>query len=96
MLENLLTFATIISIILTIILLLIPKRYIKHSPPMATRNAENVEPKISVQVLVLGDIGRSPRMQYHAMSIAKHGGRVDVIGYQGTTSLNHSEFGDWR
>ena len=37
----------------------------------------------SVQVVVLGDIGRSPRMQYHALSIAKHGGRVILIGYQG-------------
>lgn len=34
-----------------------------------------------VQVLVLGDVGRSPRMQYHALSIAKHGGQVDLIGY---------------
>ena len=34
-----------------------------------------------VQILVLGDIGRSPRMQYHALSIAKHGGFVDLIGY---------------
>lgn len=38
----------------------------------------------SVQVLVLGDIGRSPRMQYHASSIAKHGGTVQLIGYLGT------------
>lgn len=36
----------------------------------------------STQVVVLGDIGRSPRMQYHAISIAKHGSRVDLIGYQ--------------
>ncbi|KAF1930374.1 glycosyltransferase family 33 protein [Didymella exigua CBS 183.55] len=36
----------------------------------------------TVQILVLGDIGRSPRMQYHALSIAKHGGRVFLIGYQ--------------
>ncbi len=35
-----------------------------------------------VQILVLGDIGRSPRMQYHAMSIAKHGAHVDLIGYR--------------
>lgn len=37
----------------------------------------------SVQVIVLGDIGRSPRMQYHALSIAKHGGKVFLVGYQG-------------
>jgi hypothetical protein len=60
-----------------------PSRYIKHSPPKATKLGSRIEPQISVQVLVLGDIGRSPRMQYHAMSIAKHGGRVDVIGYKG-------------
>ncbi|KAL9637706.1 MAG: hypothetical protein Q9164_002031 [Protoblastenia rupestris] len=35
-----------------------------------------------VQIVVLGDIGRSPRMQYHALSIAKHSGQVDLIGYQ--------------
>ncbi|KAL9102543.1 MAG: hypothetical protein Q9163_002322 [Psora crenata] len=35
-----------------------------------------------VQIVVLGDIGRSPRMQYHALSILKHGGHVDFIGYQ--------------
>jgi beta-1,4-mannosyltransferase len=37
--------------------------------------------RISVQILVLGDVGRSPRMQYHALSIAKHGGRVDLVGF---------------
>lgn len=37
----------------------------------------------SVQIVVLGDIGRSPRMQYHAISFAKHGGRVSLIGYRG-------------
>ncbi|KAL2255645.1 hypothetical protein VTK26DRAFT_2957 [Humicola hyalothermophila] len=36
---------------------------------------------VSVHVLVLGDIGRSPRMTYHALSIAKHSGRVNLIGY---------------
>lgn len=41
------------------------------------------EKQVSLQVLVLGDIGRSPRMTYHALSIAKHGGRVDLIGYLG-------------
>lgn len=36
-----------------------------------------------IHILVLGDIGRSPRMQNHAISIAKHGGFVDLIGYRG-------------
>ena len=35
-----------------------------------------------IQILVLGDIGRSPRMQYHALSIARHGASVDLVGYQ--------------
>ena len=35
----------------------------------------------TIQVVVLGDIGRSPRMQYHALSIASHGGMVNLIGY---------------
>lgn len=41
--------------------------------------------KTSVTVVVLGDIGRSPRMQYHAISVAKHGGRVELVGYKGQT-----------
>ncbi|KAI0841308.1 glycosyltransferase family 33 protein [Hypoxylon sp. FL0890] len=52
---------------------MLPSRYVKHSPAS--------HESVSVQVLVLGDIGRSPRMQYHASSVARHGGRVDLIGY---------------
>ncbi|KAK4226752.1 glycosyl transferases group 1-domain-containing protein [Podospora fimiseda] len=40
---------------------------------------------VSVQILVLGDIGRSPRMTYHALSVAKHGGKVNLIGYLETS-----------
>lgn len=32
-------------------------------------------------VLVLGDIGRSPRMQYHALSLSKHGFNVTLVGF---------------
>ncbi|KAK7509927.1 putative beta-1,4-mannosyltransferase [Phyllosticta citriasiana] len=35
-----------------------------------------------IQIVVLGDIGRSPRMQYHAMSLARLGYAVDIIGYK--------------
>lgn len=36
-------------------------------------------------VVVLGDLGRSPRMQYHAVSLANQAGiDVDVIAYSGT------------
>ena len=34
-------------------------------------------------VIVLGDLGRSPRMQYHAASLAAAGGEVDLIGLEG-------------
>lgn len=45
----------------------------------------------TTQVVVLGDIGRSPRMQYHAISLAKHGAKVYLIGYQGELSLVHTD-----
>ena len=36
-----------------------------------------------VTIVVLGDIGRSPRMQYHAMSLVKTGYQVDFVGFGG-------------
>lgn len=36
-----------------------------------------------VVVLVLGDIGRSPRMQYHALSLLENGHYVTLVGYAG-------------
>lgn len=35
-------------------------------------------------MVVLGDIGHSPRMQYHALSFTKHNYSVDFIGYRGS------------
>lgn len=37
----------------------------------------------TVVILVLGDVGRSPRMMYHAESFAKAGWRVRLVGYPG-------------
>jgi beta-1,4-mannosyltransferase len=37
----------------------------------------------NVCIIVLGDIGRSPRIQYHALSFAKHGFNVTIVGYGG-------------
>ncbi|KAM4056707.1 glycosyl transferases group 1 domain-containing protein [Hirsutella rhossiliensis] len=51
--------------------------------PSRHRPAEKPEDE-HVQVLVLGDIGRSPRMQYHAISLAKHGRKVDIVAYKET------------
>lgn len=48
----------------------------------AHKNADGVfKVANSVHVVVLGDIGRSPRMQYHALSIAAKGGRAVIVGY---------------
>lgn len=93
------TAAVIISTCFTIILALLPGSYNAYSHNIvveevadttdirsagsATKKRKARRVKTSVQVVVLGDIGRSPRMQYHAISIAKNGGRVDLIGYKG-------------
>lgn len=37
----------------------------------------------AVAVVVLGDLGRSPRMQYHALSLARRGFHVTFVGYAG-------------
>ena len=61
---------------LAVFLLLVRFRFITPSVYKREKDA-----RISVQILVLGDVGSSPRMQYHALSIAKHGGRVDLVGF---------------
>ncbi|KAF2135022.1 glycosyltransferase family 33 protein [Dothidotthia symphoricarpi CBS 119687] len=87
-----------LSTIFTLVLLTLPSQYDPYQDkPLTFVDEEGNEVKVkrrdgsdplqfkqgrTVQVVVLGDIGRSPRMQYHALSIAKHGGRVFLIGYQ--------------
>lgn len=65
---------------------------VKHQEPAggtcrtessAVDRAEENESTFSVQVVVLGDIGRSPRMQYHARSLADRGAYVNIVGYLG-------------
>merc|ERR1719487_121034 len=36
-----------------------------------------------IVVLVLGDVGRSPRMQYHCLSLADLPADVSLVGYPG-------------
>ena len=38
-------------------------------------------------VVVLGDVGRRPRMQYHALSLAEHFRRVVLLGYRGGEAM---------
>lgn len=42
----------------------------------------------NICVIVLGDIGRSPRMQYHVRSLLNHKFNVDLIGYLDTPPLD--------
>ncbi|MEE6498462.1 hypothetical protein FKM82_003110 [Ascaphus truei] len=44
----------------------------------------NPEGNGRVCVLVLGDLGRSPRMTYHALSLARHGFNVSLAGFRET------------
>lgn len=43
--------------------------------------------KRNICVIVLGDIGRSPRMQYHVKSLLDHNFNVDLIGYGATEPI---------
>lgn len=43
--------------------------------------------KPRICVLVLGDVGRSPRMEYHALSCAKAGFDVDLVGFGGSSPI---------
>lgn len=43
--------------------------------------------KGKVCIVVLGDIGRSPRMQYHASSFAEEGYDVTLVGYSGSEPI---------
>ena len=50
-----------------------------------------------VIVIVLGDLGRSPRMQYHCLSLLEAGHHVTAIGYTGEgliPALHHQQIGD--
>ena len=42
-----------------------------------------MEKRKHIVVLVLGDVGRSPRMQYHALSLLENGHYVTLVGYAG-------------
>ena len=57
--------------------------FIVMIPRMLLRRSSDDKPL--VQVVVLGDVGHSPRMQYHALSLAESElVRVEIIGYKGS------------
>ena len=93
--------ALALSGVLLIIIFTLPSRYDYYRdrvPKYVDEKGKEVEvrdkngkkrvafkPGRTVQVVVLGDIGRSPRMQYHAISFATHGAQVFLIGYEGSS-----------
>jgi hypothetical protein len=85
--DCLLAAAVIFSTFFTILLITLPSRHESRLDHVSKeQGSDGKRPRnqvVSVQIVVLGDIGRSPRMQYHALSVAKHGGRVEIIGYLG-------------
>ncbi|KAJ5971565.1 uncharacterized protein N7479_001483 [Penicillium vulpinum] len=81
MIETLISIVFCLSSAITVLILLLPSQYQPKQAGPPLRSPETKSRKAYVQILVLGDIGRSPRMQYHALSIAKHGGEVVIIGY---------------
>lgn len=85
--DYLLGLAVLCSTGLTLFLLTLPTRYHPHQEHTKESSSENARQNVTIQIVVLGDIGRSPRMQYHALSIAKHRGHVDLIGYHGERPL---------
>lgn len=52
---------------------------------MNSNTSDLVGDRERVCVLVLGDYGRSPRMQYHTLSLVRHGYQVDAVGYKGSS-----------
>lgn len=88
MIESLISVAFYISTAVTLFLFLLPSRYDPRRFDREQKDASDA-PKTTTQILVLGDIGRSPRMQYHAISIARGGGQVDIIGYNGTAQSGY-------
>ncbi|CAG8196244.1 unnamed protein product [Penicillium olsonii] len=82
MIDSLISIAFCLSTAITVLILLLPSQYEPEQAKPPTGSKDREIPKTSVQILVLGDIGRSPRMQYHALSIARQGGDVEIIGYK--------------
>ncbi|CAM9570725.1 unnamed protein product, partial [Phaeothamnion confervicola] len=54
------------------------------------REAKALVPR-AVTVVVLGDVGRSPRMQYHCASLLGRGVEVTLVGYRGEACIQALE-----
>lgn len=70
------------SVTAVLLVLIVPITYFFVWKPRA-RSSKRV-----AAIIVLGDIGRSPRMMYHAESLAIGGWETYIIGYKGTAALH--------
>jgi hypothetical protein len=75
--------ATVVGIVVFLGILCILPDDSYGDETLRVQSQETVKVRTRVSLLVLGDIGRSPRMQYHALSIMQKGLHVDLIGYVG-------------
>ncbi|OQV19587.1 UDP-glycosyltransferase TURAN [Hypsibius exemplaris] len=55
-------------------------KYVKSL--LKKKNESQPKPRQRALVMVLGDIGHSPRMQYHVSSLVKEGFDVDFVGFR--------------
>jgi beta-1,4-mannosyltransferase len=73
----------------TVLQLLATTLFVYVTFRLITTNHHRENPVLrSVAVLVLGDVGRSPRMMYHAESFAKNEYETFLIGYRGPHFLS--------
>lgn len=72
---------TIRQILLLLVVVFLSWRFFRLAWILAPR--PDAHAMRTVVILVLGDIGRSPRMMYHAESFAKNGFEVHLVGYSG-------------
>ncbi|KAI8049736.1 hypothetical protein BDF22DRAFT_698422 [Syncephalis plumigaleata] len=67
---------------------IIIQRALVSPPTPPASNAYKRATEKRAMIVVLGDIGHSPRMQYHARSLMEHGYQVDMVGYSGAQPLS--------
>lgn len=70
-----------VGVVLVAVYLFIPLGLYLFAPKGPSQ--ADLERRARAIVLVLGDIGRSPRMMYHARSLARGNVEVDLCGYDG-------------
>ncbi|KAG8957934.1 mannosyltransferase [Tulasnella sp. 419] len=74
------------DILFTLFLISLPYIIASRFLP-SPRQLRDPQRKKSVAIVVVGDIGRSPRMMYHAQSFADSGFDTVIVGYGGSSPL---------